>query len=205
MITIVDYGLGNLASIKNMIKKIGGRSIITADPTQIASAEKLILPGVGAFGRGMENLHEKGLVEVLNQKVLEEKVPVLGICLGLQLMSAGSEEAENPGLGWIDADSVKFDAKRMPDVLKIPHMGWADIAQKKDSKLLEGLETPARFYHVHSYHLKLHTPEDELASATYGYEFTTIVEHENIMGCQFHAEKSHKFGMALMKNYIQNF
>ena len=205
MITIIDYGLGNLASIKNMIKKVGGRSIITSDPEMILKAEKLILPGVGAFGRGMENLHKKGLIEPLNQKVLVEKVPVLGICLGLQLMTAKSEEAEIPGLGWIDGETVKFDASQMPSSLKIPHMGWADIKLKKESKLFEGMEQPSRFYHVHSYHLRIHQPADELASAKYGYDFTTAVEHGNILGAQFHAEKSHKFGMALMKNYLKNY
>ena len=201
MITIVDYKTGNLGSIQNILKRIGEQSVVTSDKDQIADATKLILPGVGAFDTGMRNLRDLDLLGVLNNKVIVEKIPVLGICLGMQLFSNGSEEGELAGLGWIDALTVKF---RFEDTLeyKSPHMGWNFLKQLKPSRLLENMICEPRFYFVHSYFLKTNDVTDTLASTTYEIEFTSVVEKENILGVQFHPEKSHKFGMRLLKNFV---
>jgi len=201
MITIVDYKTGNLGSIQNILKRIGEQSVVTSDKDQIADATKIILPGVGAFDTGMRNLRDLDLIGVLNNKVVVEKIPVLGICLGMQLFSNGSEEGELAGLGWIDALTVKF---RFEDTLeyKSPHMGWNFLKQHKPSRLLENMICEPRFYFVHSYFLKTNNFADTLASTTYEIEFTSVVEKENILGVQFHPEKSHKFGMKLLKNFV---
>lgn len=199
MITIVDYGLGNIASIRNMIKKAGGESMITADPAVVAQATKLIIPGVGSFGQGMKNLEERGLVDALNRKALLEKVPVLGICLGMQLMTLHSEEGDRSGLGWIEAKTKKFN---LPG-LKVPHMGWSDIIVKKpDHPLFKNSTEEKRFYFVHSYAVHCSNSENILAQTEYGYLFDSMIVKDNIMGCQFHPEKSHKFGMNLLRNFV---
>lgn len=202
MITIINYNAGNIKSIQNMLKRIGAKSCISSDATEIEQAEKLILPGVGHFDYGMNNLKQSGLIEVLNKKVLIDKIPLLGICLGAQLLGNRSEEGVEKGLGWIDMDIVKFDKTKMPDHLKIPHMSWNEIIVKKDSALLKGLDNNSRFYFVHSYHMKCNNVNDVLANTNYGYEFTSAVEKENIFGVQFHPEKSHKFGMRLLENFV---
>ena len=204
MITIIDYGLGNLASIKNMLKRIGIKSIITDDPEKIAAAEKLILPGVGAFEMGMNYIREKGLLDVMNQRVLEDKIPVLGICLGMQLLSRHSEEGDAEGLGWIEGDTIKFDFEPSKN-LKIPHMGWSEISQEHSSQLMHEMYEDPRFYFVHSYHVVCDDPEDVLLSVDYGMKVTCGVEKGNIMGVQFHPEKSHKFGMKLLSNFANNY
>ena len=203
MITIVDYGTGNLASIANMLKKISSGAVITSDAQEIARATKLILPGVGAFDTGMRNLTDLGLIEVLNRKVREERVPVLGICLGLQLFVSASEEGERPGLGWIDGTVLKFKPELSNGNLKVPHMSWNHIDVVKESKLFADMHPDPRFYFVHSYHVQLDCNEDMLATTTYGYSFASAVEKENIAGVQFHPEKSHKFGMKLLKNFAE--
>lgn len=199
MITIVDYGLGNLASIRNMIKKVGGQAEITADIERISQASKIIIPGVGSFGQGMKNLEEKGLVPVLHKKALEEKVPVFGICLGMQLMTLHSEEGDKNGLSWIQAKTKRFN---LPG-LKVPHMGWSDIIiKKKDHPLFRNASEENRFYFVHSYAVHCETENNILAQTEYGYLFDSMIVKDNIMGCQFHPEKSHKFGMNIMRNFI---
>lgn len=201
MITIIDYKTGNLGSIQNILKRIGEESVVTSDKDEIAGASKLILPGVGAFDTGMRNLTELDLIDILNEKVIVEKTPVLGICLGMQLLSKGSQEGSLPGLGWIDADTVRF---RFEDTIeyKIPHMGWNFIRQHKTSKLLDKMYPDARFYFVHSFFFRANDKEDVLTSTTYEIEFTSAIERGNILGVQFHPEKSHKFGMKLLKNFI---
>ncbi|MCB0802937.1 MAG: imidazole glycerol phosphate synthase subunit HisH [Flavobacteriales bacterium] len=201
MITIIDYGAGNIKSIRNMLKKIGQQSVISNHPEEIARAEKLILPGVGHFDYGMRSLRASGLIEVLNTTVLQNKTPLLGICLGAQLLGNSSEEGEEPGLGWIDMEVVKFDINQMDDRLKIPHMGWSEIEIKQKSNLLINLEKEARFYFVHSFHMKTVNEKDILTSTYYGYEFTSAVKKDNIFGVQFHPEKSHKYGMQLLANF----
>lgn len=202
MITIINYNAGNIKSIQNMLKRIGAKSCISADAEEIEQAEKLILPGVGHFDYGMRNLQESGLIGVLNKKVVADKVPLLGICLGAQLLGNKSEEGIIPGLGWIDMQVVKFDENKLPKNLKIPHMSWNEIIIKKQSELLAGLNNESRFYFVHSYHMKCNDENDVLANTNYGYEFTSAVEKDNIYGVQFHPEKSHKFGMRLLENFV---
>jgi len=202
LITIINYNTGNISSIKNILKKIGFESVITNDKKVITQATKLILPGVGHFDYGMQNLHNLGLVDVLNKKVMEEKVPILGICLGVQLFTKGSEEGTETGLGWIDGYTNAFDKSKLDSYLKVPHMGWADVQFKSSSKLFIGFTEKPRFYFVHSYHLACNNPADELVHCTHGYEFVAGVEHENIVGVQFHPEKSHRFGMKVMGNFV---
>ncbi len=205
MITIIDYGLGNLGSIKNMLKKAGFPSIITNDPEDVKKADKIILPGVGAFDTGMRNLREDGLYDLLNQKVLVEKVPVLGLCLGAQLITNGSEEGNLPGFGWVDGDSVRFklDGLGNDQRLKIPHMGWNVLDIVHDHPYLKGLPEDRRFYFVHSYHMVCRNPEDVIANTTYGYAFASIIGHGNVVGMQFHPEKSHKFGLQVLRNFAE--
>lgn len=201
MITIVDYNTGNLGSIQNILKRIGEDSVVTSDKDEIARATKLILPGVGAFDTGMKNLTDLGLIDILSRKVAVEKTPVLGICLGMQLLAGGSEEGSLPGLGWIDAEILRF---RFEDSLeyKIPHIGWNFISQHKTSRLFDNMYPDARFYFVHSYFFRANDMEDIITTTTYEMEFTSTVEKGNILGVQFHPEKSHKFGMKLLKNFV---
>jgi glutamine amidotransferase len=201
MITIIDYKTGNLGSIQNILKRIGEDSIVTSDKDEIARATKLILPGVGAFDTGMRNLSGLNLIDILNKKVIEEKIPVLGICLGMQLLSKGSEEGSLPGLGWIDASTVRFEFEDSTEY-KIPHMGWNFIRQHKTGRLFDNMYPDSRFYFVHSYFFSANDPEDVLTSTTYEIEFTSAIERGNILGVQFHPEKSHKFGMKLLKNFV---
>jgi glutamine amidotransferase len=193
--------MGNLGSIANMIKKVGHKCIITSDLEEIKKASKLILPGVGSFDNGMRNLAELGMIEVLNQKVLVEKTPILGICLGMQLMTKSSEEGTSAGLGWLDAQTKKF----VSDTLKIPHMGWNIIKHQKKSKLFDECESEKRFYFVHSYFVSCNQEVDILTNTNYTQDFVSSFEKENIIGVQFHPEKSHKFGMSLLKNFLEKY
>jgi glutamine amidotransferase len=203
MITIVDYGTGNLASIANMLKKIGHGSVITANAEKIARAEKLILPGVGAFDVGMGNLLKLNLSELLSRKALVEKTPILGVCLGAQLFMKGSEEGKLAGLGWIEGQVVLFSETTAGRPPRVPHMSWNFIEQRKKSRLFDGMNDEARFYFVHSYHFTLCRAEDVLARTVYGYSFVSAFERENIVGVQFHPEKSHKFGMQVLQNFAE--
>jgi imidazole glycerol-phosphate synthase subunit HisH len=203
MIVIVDYGMGNLSSIQNMLRRIGIKSLISSLPADIRDASKLILPGVGAFDNGMKNIAEKGILPVLNEMATIKRIPILGICLGMQLLTRRSDEGSLAGLGWINADThrFKFDAARTD--LKIPHMGWNSTLAKKEHPLCSGLDTETRFYFVHSFHVVCDNPEDVLMQTHYGYDFTSAIQNENIMGTQFHPEKSHKYGMQLLKNFVE--
>lgn len=199
MIVIIDYGLGNLKSIQNMLSKIGVASLISSQIEEIKNAEKLILPGVGAFDFGVVNLESKELKSTILNKVLSDKTPILGICLGMQLLFENSEEGKLPGLGLISGKVVKFKTEFTQ--IKIPHMGWNNLNIKKESKLFPNTNEELRFYFVHSYYVQCVNNSDVTATSNHGYEFTCALEHENIFGVQFHPEKSHKFGMNLLQRF----
>lgn len=203
MIVIVDYGVGNLGSIKNMFKKAGFKAEASSDPAIIRAAEKLILPGVGAFDAAMRKFRETGLVSVVGELVLEKRIPVLGLCVGLQLMSKGSEEGTEAGLGWFDAETIRFKFDAEHAHLKIPHMGWNEIRICREHPLVAGLPADSRFYFVHSYHVVAKDTETVLAETEYGVNIHSILGKGNIVGAQFHPEKSHKFGLQLLKNFAE--
>lgn len=203
MMVIVDYGMGNLGSIRNMLKRIGREAVISSDGSEIRKATRLILPGVGAFDSGMKNLAGRGLIPVLHEKVIDGKTPLLGICLGMQLLTEGSEEGDSEGLGWIEGKAVrfKFDGSREP--LKVPHMGWNTVVPVKPSRLFADMYPDARFYFVHSFHVACRKEGDVLSRTRHGIDFASSLEKGNIRGVQFHPEKSHKFGMQLLKNFAE--
>jgi len=205
VVTIINYGMGNIGSIANMLRKIGVKAQISSDKEEISRSSKIIIPGVGSFDNGMIRLKELDLIDVLNQKVLKEKTPVLGICLGMHLLTKNSEEGVLAGLGWVDAETVKFSFKNIEEGgLRIPHMGWNTVNVKNNSsKLFKHSYKDMRFYFVHSYYVKCKFSDDILTETNYGGPFTSSVERENIFGVQFHPEKSHKYGMMLMKNFAE--
>jgi len=199
MIAIVDYGLGNLRSIQNMFARAGVESVISSDPGLLRAASKLVLPGVGHFRFGMESLHKGGLLDLLNQRVLEERVPTLGICLGAQLLGQRSQEGNCSGLNWVPMDTVRFDAARMNGD-KVPHMGWAETSHTSCA-LFRGMSEAPRFYYVHSYHFLCEDPSLVICTAQHGYRFASGVAFGNIFGVQFHPEKSHVYGQQVLKNF----
>ena len=200
MIAIVDYGLGNLRSVRNMLDRAGVEAVISGDAATIGAASRLILPGVGHFRFGMESLRARGLVDVLNERVLTARIPVLGICLGAQLLGRKSDEGDCEGLGWIPMDVVRFDVTRLRDGEKVPHMGWRKT-QHGDSPLFRGFEDEPRFYYVHSFHFQCDDPAMVACTAEYGYRFAAGVAHRHIFGVQFHPEKSHAYGQQLLRNF----
>lgn len=199
MISVIDYGVGNLGSILNMFRKIGVPAQLITTPEQVLQADKLLLPGVGAFDHAMRELAARELIAPIKQQALERRTPMLGICLGMQLLGTGSDEGELPGLDLIPARSRLF--KFAQANLKVPHMGWNLIYPQKCSPLLENLTHDARFYFVHSYRVECARTEDSLAETDYGGRFSSMIQRDNIMGSQFHPEKSHRFGMTLLKNF----
>lgn len=200
MVAIIDYGVGNLMAIQNIIRKAGGQALVTSDLNAIDSADKIILPGVGAFSYGMQQLLKRNLVPCLNYQVFEKKKVILGLCLGAQLMTQQSEEGDQKGLGWMNAVTRKFDPQQ---VTITPHMNWADVTFKRLSPLSEGLERGARFYFVHSYHFDFSVEEQVIGTTYYGYEFASAFQRDNIFGVQFHPEKSHRFGVKLFQNFLK--
>lgn len=204
MIKVLDYGVGNTASMLNMIEKVGGQAELCSTPLGLETASAIILPGVGAFDNGITKLAESGLLDSIRQKVIEEKLPFLGICLGMQLLFEKSEEGNLSGLGWIKGDVRRFDFTQINGNkrLKVPHMGWNLVHPKAFQNVFSGLEDEARFYFVHSYHVNCANSSDILAKTYYGYEFTCAVRHDNIWGAQFHPEKSHRFGIQFFKNFL---
>lgn len=207
MIAVIDYDMGNVGSILNMLRKLGVRAKLTSARAELLAASALILPGVGAFDEGMRNLTAKDLCGPLNEAVLGRGVPILGICLGMQLLTKGSEEGSLPGLGWIDATTRRFQFAESGEGLRIPHMGWNYLTPRPRTgdgladRLFADGEPRPRFYFVHSFHAVCHRHEDVLATATYGYEFAAAIGRDNIAGTQFHPEKSLRFGVALMRSY----
>ena len=208
MLVIVDYKMGNLHSVKKKLDRLKVDAVISSDPKTILNASKLILPGVGHFGNAMKNLKELNLLDALNEAVLVKKTPILGICLGMQLMAESSEEvAEHgvwnmeQGLGWFDAEVVKF---KFEDTLrfKVPHTGWNTISIEKESLLMKAIPVDSEFYFVHSYYMKANNPNDVLNYTEYGSPFASAISKGNIFGCQYHPEKSHDVGLQLLKNFL---
>ena len=200
MIQIIDYGLGNIGSVVNMFRKAGFESSIINNPEELSEKSKLVLPGVGSFDYGMKRLVSLGFKERLNNLVAINKSPILGICLGAQLMTKCSEEGIIPGLGWFDATTIKFNTTKLQK-LKIPHMGWNDTFFIKENKLIKSNEDIKRYYYVHSYHFKTDNENEVLCKSNYGYEFVSGLNKQNIYSLQFHPEKSHKFGLEIFKNF----
>jgi glutamine amidotransferase len=199
MIAIIDYEIGNLAAIANMFNRLGVQCEITADPVKIKNAEKIVLPGNGAFDACMQSIRATGLIPLLDEKVMTQKTPLLGICVGAQMLGAGSEEGNEPGLGWMDIKVKRFPT--LPD-LRVPHMGWCHV--KNISRVhpqFEKLSEDARFYFVHSYYLDPTNTEEVLLTANYGIDFAAAVGKDNIVGVQFHPEKSHRFGKQLLAQF----
>ncbi len=202
MVTVISYGVGNIGSILNMLKRIGVKACVASTAVEVEAADKIILPGVGSFDTAMAKIRELDLVDVLNYKALDQKIPLLGICLGMQLLTNGSEEGEAKGFGWIDADTVKFRFSSN-ETLKIPHMGWNSVHLCNKSQLTVDLPDDTRFYFVHSYYVRVHDENCSIMKTRHGIEFDSAIQNDNIFGAQFHPEKSHKFGMSLLKNFTK--
>jgi len=202
MVVIVNYGMGNLHSVHKKLRSCGIEAIVSDDYAVLRNASRIILPGVGHFAKAMENLKQLGLLDTLNETVLVKKKPVLGICLGMQLMASRSAEGNVAGLGWFDADVVRF---QIQDSLKfkIPHTGWNQINIEKQSPLMQGVPDKSEFYFVHSYHWKTDVKSDILNTTDYEYNFISAVEKENIFGVQYHPEKSHDVGELLFRNFLK--
>ena len=203
MTGIVDAGLGNVNSVKNMIDFLGFNAKIVSSPEELETVEKIILPGVGSFDFGVSQLEKLKFIDILKKRVLEDRIPILGICLGMQLLTKESEEGNMEGLGFIEARAVKFDFPIAKKSLPIPHMGWNTITIIRKHPILNGLDDKSRFYFVHSYHVICKNRKDVLTTTCYGYNFVSSFCRKNIYGVQFHPEKSHKFGLILMKNFLE--
>lgn len=204
MFVIINFGVGNLTSIQNMLKKVGVPAVISENDEEVAKATKILLPGMGHFDNCMQRFNQSGLRPIVEKKVLEQQTPMLGICVGLQMLMRSSEEGKEAGLNWIDGETLKFREEKLLPEQKVPHIGWQEIQGKKQSRLLDGLNE-ARFYFAHSYHVVPSNATDVLIEAQYGYTFAAGVEKGNIIGVQFHPEKSHRFGMQLLKNFAENY
>lgn len=202
MVTVINYGMGNIGSILNMLKRVGVEPHIATNVEEIETAEKIILPGVGSFDAAMSTISKLNFFDVLNYKALEEKVPILGICLGMQLLTNRSDEGSKKGFGWINADTVKFEVNSDSN-MKIPHMGWNSVSVANESPLTDDLPVDARFYFVHSYYVKVADQGNSLLKTKYGVEFDSAIRKDNIFGAQFHPEKSHKFGMCVFENFAK--
>jgi glutamine amidotransferase len=203
VIAVIDYGIGNVSSIVNMLKKIGVESKLANSPLDIELSDKIILPGVGSFDAGMKKLKSSGLIDSIILHAVKKSKPTLGICLGMQMLGVRSEEGNEEGLGLIPFETVKFQLDDRID-LKVPHMGWDIVSMELiDDPVVQGLEGLQRYYFVHSYHAKCEKVENILMKCDYGYPFPAAVKNKNIYGFQFHPEKSHKFGMALLENFAR--
>ncbi len=201
-IVIVDYGMGNLNSVKRKLDRLKADSVVSSNSEVILSADKLILPGVGNFGKAMENLTKSGLIPVLNQLAFEKKIPILGICLGMQLMCESSEEGNAKGLGWIEGRVKRFSVSD-PFKFKIPHTGWNTLVLHQDSPIMKNIENQSEFYFVHAFHVELKDPILAINTTNYDYTFVSGFQKENIYGLQYHPEKSHDIGDQVFKNFIE--
>lgn len=203
MIAIIDYGSGNLAAIANIYKQLKIPHLITSDHTEIQKADRYILPGVGAFDATMKYLKESGLVNLLNDQVLEKKKKVLGICVGMQILGESSDEGILPGLAWIRGKIRKIDVSRFTSGPRLPHMGWNSVTLTQPSKLFDGVDLERGFYFLHSYYFDAAELEDVTATVQYGNQLPCAVAHENVLGLQFHPEKSHSNGVAVFHNFAE--
>lgn len=202
MITLVDYGLGNIQAFANIYKRLNISVRIARTADQLADATKLILPGVGAFDWAMTRLNASGMRECLDRLVKDEGRPVLGVCVGMQMMARRSEEGELDGLGWVGGEVLKVDSSGLMAKTRLPHMGWNDVRPLQGASLFTGIESP-RFYFLHSYYFKTDLPSNVLATTCYGIEFASAIKAENVYGTQFHPEKSHRWGVDLLKNFAE--
>jgi len=203
MITIIDYGLGNVLAFVNVYQRLNVPVRVARTAADLDGATRLILPGVGSFDHAMDQLEQSGMRAPLEELVVDRRLPVLGICVGMQMLAGGSDEGQRPGLGWIDGRVRKFDLTAMPRGCNLPHMGWNDVAPAEAGGLFKGLETQARFYFLHSYYFECRDPASVLASTDYGAPFSCAVRRANVYGVQFHPEKSHHFGSQLLSNFAE--
>jgi glutamine amidotransferase len=203
MITLIDYGVGNINAFVNVYKRVDIPVKVAKNAQDLEDAQKLILPGVGHFDHAMSQLNNSGMRAKLDELVLEKKIPVIGICVGMQMMGNYSDEGKLEGLKWIDASVKKFDETKINQVTRLPHMGWNDVKPKKDLALFKGLEQDAIFYFLHTYYFECNNPDDIMAVSDYGIEFACAAHHENKYGIQFHPEKSHHYGETLLHNFAK--
>lgn len=202
MIALVDYGLGNIQAFANIYRRLGLPVTSVSRPDELRGAAKIVLPGVGAFDWAMRKLDQSGLREALDEMVLKRRIDVLGICVGMQMMARSSEEGELPGLGWIDAEVRRFPDRSQDEAMPLPHMGWNDATPSSTDTLFRGMTGP-RFYFLHSYYVVPARAQDTLATTTYGMQFTSAVRAGNVYGTQFHPEKSHDWGVQLLRNFAE--
>lgn len=203
MISIVDYGVGNVQAIANLYRRLHIDTTMASTPEAVAAADRLILPGVGAFDGAMDMLQASGMRESLDEQVLRRGRPVLGICVGMQMLACSSEEGGRPGLSWIDATVRRFPSTHDGRAVQMPHMGWNDVVPAPGEALFRGIERDARFYFLHSYYFEPTNPRQRIGTTDYEFAFASAVRHENIHGVQFHPEKSHHWGIALLKNFAE--
>jgi glutamine amidotransferase len=207
MIVIVNYGAGNIQSVLNMLRALHLKARVADNGSELEGAERIILPGVGNFDRGMAELAERGFLQPLNSLVRNDKVPLLGICLGAQLIARRSEEGTGAGLGWVHADVIAFDRDKMDRCLSVPHIGWAETWATKSTKIpsvfKQSLERDSRFYYVHSFHLLCDNPDQAILRTWYGYEFAAGIAAGNVIGMQFHPEKSHHHGKKILEAFAE--
>jgi glutamine amidotransferase len=203
MIAIVDFGMGNIRSIYYKLGLLGIPAFVSSSTSEIDKADGIILPGVGHFALGIKNLENRGLLSLLNNKAIKEKVPILGICLGMQLMTHFSEEGNCKGLGWVPATTKRFDFTHSPMHYRVPHMGWNELKVCRGSKILLNLDERKRFYFAHSYYISSDDSSLVVATTEYGIEIISVFEKDNIFGVQFHPEKSHEYGMQIFQNFME--
>jgi glutamine amidotransferase len=203
MITLIDYGVGNIFAFQNVYKRLDIPTKIAKTQEDLLDAKKLILPGVGSFDYAIKQLNASGMREKLDELVLEKRVPVIGICVGMQMMGNRSDEGKLDGLKWIDSEILKFDESLIQQRTKLPHMGWNDVAPVNNHPLFIGLEKKATFYFLHSFYFKCNNPADSIAFSDYGLSFSSAVNKDNIYGIQFHPEKSHQYGEKLLHNFAK--
>ena len=203
MITLIDYGVGNIFAFQNVYKRLDIPTKIAKTKEDLVDARKLILPGVGSFDYAMAQLNSSGMRDQLDELVVEQKIPIIGICVGMQMMGIRSDEGKLDGLKWFDSEILKFDESLINQRTKLPHMGWNDVTPNKSHPLFMGLEKEAIFYFLHSFYFKCNNPLDTIAESDYGITFSSAVNKDNIYGIQFHPEKSHQYGEKLLQNFAK--